>query len=60
MESTVGRYGPGIGPIFLDNVVCAGTESSLEECTHRGWGVSDCSHNEDTSVSCSDRGNIDF
>ena len=39
-------------PIWLDNVQCLGTESSLTLCRHNAWGDENCSHHEDASVSC--------
>lgn len=46
------RYGLGSGPIWLDNVNCTGSEERIEDCTHNGWGTSNCGHDEDVSVSC--------
>ena len=55
------KYGPGneSSPILLENVQCDGTESSLAECPHDGWGKHNCAHNEDVSISCDPIGECD-
>jgi len=37
---------------WLDNVKCTGNEETIYECSHRGWGTEDCTHDEDVGVYC--------
>ncbi|XP_076877893.1 lysyl oxidase homolog 3A isoform X1 [Brachyhypopomus gauderio] len=48
------KYGAGTGKIWLDNLVCTGSENTIDECPSRGWGNSDCTHEEDAGVVCKD------
>ncbi|NXJ86617.1 DMBT1 protein, partial [Trogon melanurus] len=55
------HFGRGLGPIWLDNVMCTGTEAALSECRAKAWGLHGCQHAEDASVVCSgiaDLGNL--
>ena len=46
-------YGQGSGKTWLKYVNCIGTEHTLGECSHYGWGLSYCSHRYDAGVRCS-------
>ncbi len=49
------RYGPGSGPVVLDELGCTGHEMVLTDCSHNQFGdvSSNCrSHFEDVSVIC--------
>ena len=46
-------YGQGSGQIWLDELNCTGTESTIANCSHNEWGNEDCSHREDAGVECS-------
>ena len=47
-------YGQGLGQIWLDELGCAGTEWTIRNCSHRGWGrVYRCIHFKDAGVKCS-------
>ena len=49
------RYGPGIGPVYLNGLECTGNESHLAACSRSYYGYVSphCrSHFEDASVVC--------
>jgi len=44
-------YGQGSLNITLDDVVCSGSESNLNQCAYRTSGHN-CDHSEDVGISC--------
>ena len=45
-------YGQGRGSIWLDNLQCIGTEWTIRNCSHSGWGRQYCGHYKDASAKC--------
>ena len=52
------HFGAGSGQIWLDDVNCAGSEDSIGNCQHNGWGSHNCNHNEDSGVVCLSKSHI--
>ena len=49
----VAQFDPGIGPIFLDKLLCSGSETTLLECRRfTPLGLTTCEHSQDAVVRC--------
>ncbi|KAI8510850.1 Angiopoietin 4 [Branchiostoma belcheri] len=46
------EYPGGTGNIYLNNLNCDGSESSVADCGITKWGGHDCTHKEDAAVKC--------
>jgi len=49
---SLGNVRPGSGRIWLDDVLCLGTEIDISLCPRNAWGSHNCRHSEDVSVRC--------
>uniref|UniRef100_A0A672KKR2 Si:dkey-21h14.10 n=1 Tax=Sinocyclocheilus grahami TaxID=75366 RepID=A0A672KKR2_SINGR len=47
------HFGPGSGKIWMDNVICSGSESSIFDCSKTKMGDHNCEHSEDVGIICS-------
>ena len=45
-------FGPGTGPILMDNVNCSGSGTDLSQCTYVNSTKQNCGHHEDAGVIC--------
>lgn len=53
-------YGAGSDPIYLDNVVCTGSEATLISCISNPIASHNCDHSEDAGVRCEGQLIYDF
>ncbi|XP_043092886.1 deleted in malignant brain tumors 1 protein-like [Puntigrus tetrazona] len=50
-----GFFGQGSGPVWLSDVQCSNTESTLRQCNLQGWAKNSCGHEKDVAVACQRR-----
>ena len=46
------HFGVGNGRFLLDDVVCTGSETSLDKCSHRDWRKHNCGASKAVGVVC--------
>ena len=51
-DTAVQGYGPGTGPIWLEELGCSGSEDRVIDCPHPPLGTHNCAHIHDIGVSC--------
>ncbi|XP_072353865.1 lysyl oxidase homolog 3B-like isoform X2 [Scyliorhinus torazame] len=49
---TGARMGKGIGPIYLNEVMCNGFEKSIWDCAAKNFTEDNCKHTEDAATRC--------
>ena len=52
------QFGQGSGRIWLDDVMCLGSEPSLIGCPASPIGTHNCGHSEDAGVQCVPTGTL--
>lgn len=53
LDAGVTAFGPGTGPIWLEELQCVGTEERLIECPYPApLGIHNCEHVQDVGVTC--------
>ncbi len=48
----VSSFGSPPNPIFVDNLACTGSESSILDCPSGDLGFHRCDHSQDAGVQC--------
>ena len=43
---------PSSTPIWLDDLYCPSSATSLSQCSHNGYGNHNCHHSEDVAIYC--------
>ena len=53
LSGRLADFGPGIGSLILEKVLCSVNDTILASCGHYGVGLTaQCNHNDDVGVKC--------